>query len=533
MITGHSQNNVRFEQQNNYYLKGGSLVYGNNILSKMDKRPFNTGNALNDNTKMTYVDIDNDPSTFSSSAVQLNVPENSTIINATLYWAGTYPGAKGKKKREGNRLKYVIVDEVDQDLSKVKIKIDNGDYSEVSGQIVFDASNATEEVLNSNKPYVCKADVTSLITNNQLLSKITVANVPAALGHINGGSTAGWLLFIVYENPNNLPHFISLYDGFEYITDKMVEVNIKDFKTAKVNTASSRITIAALDGDSPLKKDHIKILNPKTGKKHTLSSKTRPELNFFNSNIDNNKDQNDQRFPSSKNTLGFDIAQVDIIDQKGSLIPSSTENLNIQYATKADSFYVFFTAFQTQIDEDYLEKKELENIAIEPTEAYEVEEVLEAQGVEGVAEVTGVEGTNKVIHVKEQTTEEETIQEVVEKTTDTAKTNTSNSPQEIANVSIPENTTEVTRKIYSNGYKGPLPGYYVITNAFRVDQNVEDWKAKLVYLGFDVDTFYFEQNGLVYIYIAYDKYDKESLKTVIEKARKFKILEETWVKKID
>ncbi|WP_438962426.1 hypothetical protein [Nonlabens sp.] len=514
---GNAQNSVSFEQQHSYYINGGSLIYGNNILSKHEEKPFHTANGINDNTKMTYVDIDKDPTTFSSSAVQIDVPENSTIINATLYWAGTYPGATGKKKRKGKKLDYVIVDEVDQDISKVRIKINKGEYRDVSGQVIFNASNATDEVLISNKPYVCKADVTELMASDALLDKVTVANVPAALGYINGGSTAGWLLFIAYENPNSLPHFITLYDGFEFVKDQKVAISIKDFKSAQVNDVSSRITIAAMDGDSPLKRDNVQIYNPKSRKSAFLSSSTRSQTNFFNSSIDENKEAKEKRFPYSRNTLGFDIAQVNVTDKKGLVLPKNTENIEIQYATKADSFYVFFTAFQTQIDQEFLEQKDREKnaqLVVKPV-------------------------VDRPVNVSQVTTETPQVDELnpkVEKAVqkDIVNETPVKQPAVKEEVVVKENTEKVSENKVVTFEETDTSSirYYIITNVFSNSDNAIKWMQVLEREGFYPDSFIHPENGLEYVFIA----SSESaflLRDALDKARENPLLKKAWVKKME
>jgi hypothetical protein len=55
------------------------------------------GNTLNDNNfKMVRVDIDNDPTTFTSSNAQLSLPSGANVLYAALYWgADTTAGTGG------------------------------------------------------------------------------------------------------------------------------------------------------------------------------------------------------------------------------------------------------------------------------------------------------------------------------------------------------------------------------------------------------------------------------------------------------
>ena len=62
----------RFEQD----LRGDMILIGNNILGP-DNNPFNNENGYNHLEDMQYIDIDNDPSTFSSSSADLEIPNTS------------------------------------------------------------------------------------------------------------------------------------------------------------------------------------------------------------------------------------------------------------------------------------------------------------------------------------------------------------------------------------------------------------------------------------------------------------------------
>ncbi|WP_323032530.1 hypothetical protein, partial [Paracoccus sp. (in: a-proteobacteria)] len=57
-----------------------------------------------DIVKMKYIDVDDDPATFSSSeATIIDTPKNSKIKYAALYWCGLYPFEKGVLRKSGNR----------------------------------------------------------------------------------------------------------------------------------------------------------------------------------------------------------------------------------------------------------------------------------------------------------------------------------------------------------------------------------------------------------------------------------------------
>ena len=73
-----------------YNIKGDFTMLGNTCLTPQNYTP-----TTNNNEFMTYVDTDDDPSTFNSSSSTLvlsaengAIPACSTIIYAGLYWTG-------------------------------------------------------------------------------------------------------------------------------------------------------------------------------------------------------------------------------------------------------------------------------------------------------------------------------------------------------------------------------------------------------------------------------------------------------------
>ncbi|OYQ42812.1 hypothetical protein CHU92_03815 [Flavobacterium cyanobacteriorum] len=82
----------------NIKIKGDIVLVGNNILNRADAAnpsqaniPFN-GGENNNSLNMEYIDIDDDPTTFSSSSANLQLTGSCFKVKyAGLYWASTYP----------------------------------------------------------------------------------------------------------------------------------------------------------------------------------------------------------------------------------------------------------------------------------------------------------------------------------------------------------------------------------------------------------------------------------------------------------
>ncbi|WP_299883631.1 hypothetical protein [uncultured Lacinutrix sp.] len=361
----HAQEAIPFKTQNEFYIYGDATVIGNNILSKNATQPFNDQSVVNDDIDMVFVDIDKDQSTFSSSSANLKLPKNFTKIKyAALYWSATYSYEQGYRQEtngqflfQGKRVRNR------NEISKVKLKLPNGTYKNINGKVIFDGVNDTAFTLNS--PYVCMANVTKLFRNaNTLNGQYTVANIKATKGFVSGGSAGGWLLYVVYEAPTKNPKYITTYNGFAHVSGTPVRLKFKNFKSLEKGDAKTALTFAALEGDSALKEDECIIVNKQSKKVALLSTNNRPRNNFFNSTITHNDNLFNERKPNSENTLGFDIISMDLSNNSQQIVDNTTTEVEMAFNTESDRFYLFFTAFQTEISKVFYEENK-ENAIVE------------------------------------------------------------------------------------------------------------------------------------------------------------------------
>lgn len=211
--------------------------------------------------------------------------------------------------------------------------------------------------------------MTSLLQNSERNGYYTVANVKATEGVITGGSSAGWVLFVVYEQENVQPKHISTYHGISLLFKKPFDIKFKNFMTQEVGQVNASISMAAIEGDAKIKTDKCSVYSHDTSRFVNMSSKFRPELNFFNSKITNNDDYVENRVPKSENTLGFDIVEFDLPNTDNTLLDNNQSELDFKIFTKADRFYLFFTAFKTDISEScFLEHNIVNNENIVSTD---------------------------------------------------------------------------------------------------------------------------------------------------------------------
>lgn len=346
--------------QKEFYIQGDAIAIGNNILSEHANQDYNEVGLINDRVEMKYVDIDNDKATFSSSAAALQLPKNTNKIKfAALYWSATYGFKKGQYKVVNNKMVVKGKGERDTTFSSIKFKTPNQGYKNIKGEVIFDGHD--KKFFAANSPYVCYADVTSILQSSNPNGYFTVANVRATEGVITGGSSAGWVLYVVYEQEDATPKYIRTHHGLSLLNKEPLDISLNNFRTKELGAVEASITMAAIEGDAKLKTDKCAIFSEKENRFINMSSDLRPESNFFNSKITNNEEYVTERLPKSENTLGFDLVTFNIPNTNNALLANNQKQLDFKVYTKADRFYMFFTAFKTDISESCYIENNLEN----------------------------------------------------------------------------------------------------------------------------------------------------------------------------
>ncbi|GAA3628417.1 T9SS type B sorting domain-containing protein [Flavivirga jejuensis] len=322
----------RFDQD----LKGDIVLIGNNILGPSNNA-YNNNNETNDDVNMRYIDIDSDGSTFSSSSADLLIPINPDIpidandcyeiVHAALYWSAVVKGPES--------------------INNVKLKGPIGGYNDiVADEVIFDAGSSSVDGGNSF-PYVCYADVTDIIRalgTDQ--GTYTVANVSSAQGRTDTfgnhtGYSAGWSLFIVYQNPSYTGKSITSYDGFSTIrTGFDLDIPISGFRTVPAPApVYANFAFAALEGDKPLEGDRLRINGTR------LSDTDRLRNNFFDSSVSSIAPRN----PNSSNTLGFDTGVMMVPNADNDVIGNGDSGATVRLETSQDTYFPYFFALAVDI----------------------------------------------------------------------------------------------------------------------------------------------------------------------------------------
>ncbi|MEO2050379.1 MAG: T9SS type B sorting domain-containing protein [Allomuricauda sp.] len=297
-----------------------------------------TSSDYNDNLNMQYIDIDGDPSTFSSSSATLAIPDAgcSLIRYAGLYWSAVY--------RESDR----------SDFNQVKFQVPGGSYIDLTAdEILFDGYNDAD--FGNYSPYACYKDVTSIVSalaNPD--GDYTVANVRASLGGgIQGGISGGWTMVVVYENPTFPGKYITTFDGYAGIkSGETVDIPFSGFTTLPAPfPVNAKLGVAALEGDNRISGDQLAIRADSNAGFTTLSNTANPATNFFNSNITNEGAIVTTRNPNSVNTLGWDVDLFTIPNPNQTVIPNDETGATLRASSTQDKYDIFFTSLDVEIIE--------------------------------------------------------------------------------------------------------------------------------------------------------------------------------------
>jgi uncharacterized repeat protein (TIGR01451 family) len=353
----------------NIEIRGDIIFVGNNTLNRATEAnpgqantPYN-GTQNNNSLWMEYIDIDSDPSTFSSSSAELNIadPACSQVRYAGLYWAATYPNERSDSSQPFNGTPRI------EDWFNIKFQIPGGTYVDLTADTAADPVGQEDDIIfdgydynninNSFKdsPYICYKNVTDLVrSNTNPNGEYTVANVRATKGRRNGSSSAGWVMVIIYENPNESGKFISTFDGYAGLSGSVgnVDVAVNGFRTLPAPfPVRARVGVGSLEGDRGIRNDRFFIRANSVGSFTNLSTGLNPANNFFNSTITTNGLEVPTRTPYGTNTLGTDLDLFNLNNPNESVLPNDESSATLRFTSTGDGYGAFLATFSVEIIE--------------------------------------------------------------------------------------------------------------------------------------------------------------------------------------
>lgn len=344
-----AQNLVPFTPRYNEDIKGDMLLIGNSILNRRSStrnpnQAYN-GDDLNSSFSMEFINIDNGatPGIFNSSSANLVVPNSAPssapcykIVYAALYWGAVTRG--------------------DTPVTNVRFRMPTGGYNDVVGTVIHNSTTA----IGTSLPYACVADVTSLVAgagNPNPEGTYTLANISSAIGSNGGtGLSAGWSLFIVYEDPKLPAKSITSFDGFSAISSTVnLDIPVTGFRTIPTGPVRAKFAFSALEGDRSIAGDNLSINGSVLTAVNNAGTTIRAANNFFNSTVTyidpaTNRTENFlDRTPNSSNTLGYDAGILQINNNGNAIINNNNTSATIGLRSNQDVYFYYFNAIALDI----------------------------------------------------------------------------------------------------------------------------------------------------------------------------------------
>ena len=446
-----------FQPRFQSYIKGNIVSISNSIVNRNDGS--NNSNEvyseigkeakLNDEFAMEYIDIDNDPNTFSSSSATLKIEnvKEAKILYAGLYWSATYKFEEGKQKKNK---KFVAVNKKREGFETILLKMPNQEsYLEIKGEIIFDGINQKD--FSESAPYAVYADITKELQKLENPNgNYMVANIKVTNGKIWGGASGGWTMVVVYENNQEAGKYITTYDGFAGVTEKSIEIKFSGFQTLPDGAVNAQLLGAALEGDRNLKGDQLLFKSAENKKFTPIENSLRENNNFFNSSISIENASVLERNPNSTNTLGYDSFVISINNPDNAVIANNTKEAIIRLKSTGDRYFFFFCALNIEV--------------IDPNKLAEAVNTNEI-----VRKETPKNDTKLKVSAMQQTNKESRI--------------------------VPIESPSV--KIDSE-----KKGYYLIANVFAVPSNADRFLKSLKEKGIDANYFINAKNNYRYVYVS-------------------------------
>jgi hypothetical protein len=528
---------VRFQD----YIQGDLTFIANNIVNRNDRKNANESfnkttihSKLNDEYEMSYIDVDKDKTTYSSSSATFVAKKNAKeLIFAGLYWGATYKYGIGFNDNEvysgdGERM---------PNIDEIKIKTPSqSSYQNIKGQIIFDGYQNKKH--KNNAPYVCFYDLTDMVEANPY-GEYTVANIKSTQGFIEGGVSGGWIIYFVYNDGDAVKKYITLYDGFAYVYNKPIEIKLSNFLTPKEGEINSRIALAALEGDLKIEGDNVRLKNLSNKRYFPVLSKSREPNNFFNSSITIEEEQFINRNPASLNTLGFDALILSLDNKKNKVIENNATQTELKFASAGDKVYLFSAGFSIDVDQDFYEKNKRKPFAKKDAAIATIEKEVtdtstntpkkansiiknkkDIKPIPKKIENIIVEESNKKNKVKNTTLEVKAVPKpniIKEEELDIEEIYEDKPVQFTKKEYNPsENLTTNIRKkkeIRKLGVPVSLKaGYYIVSNVFAIEDNAKKYIKFLKQNKIKSISFVNPENNYQYVYLKFYKTIEEAQK---------------------
>jgi hypothetical protein len=223
---------------------------GNTLMSCFDADPrcaaarngtASGSNLTNNGLPMDWVDVDNDPTTFNSSAATLSLPVGARVVTARLY----YTGRLQQGADQGQFISRPAPNPNARDRVRFHPPGLNG-YLTLTADTVDDA---IDQSTGTPRAYQGVVDVTDLVRAAGA-GEYMVANVQLGTG-FNADQAGGWALAVVYEDANQPMRNLTIFDGFRFVLadGPPVDIPLSGFTTPKSGPVTTNLGLVAMEGD--------------------------------------------------------------------------------------------------------------------------------------------------------------------------------------------------------------------------------------------------------------------------------------------
>ena len=286
---------------------------------------------------------------FNASSSQVQFPRGSTIAKAYLFWFGTLETPSqahfGIEPQNAGQTNQVLFSRPNEDCSGLHIS-----------QCLVTGSTFTESIGSGESGYyISHADVTARLIDLNLMNWTTVGSIQSAVfsvGNVQGaqgiGTSAGWSLLVVYENPNESLKHVDIQAGFGFIAPRSSQhITISDLQIPMVGDYKSSVGIVGIDGDAGTKGDSVTISNGNSST--VLTDEINPGDNIMNSSVSQDGIRSTYldglHVGRNKNTFGLEADRFDVTN----LLPYGVTTAKASFTSVSDTYYLGAIAMATPI----------------------------------------------------------------------------------------------------------------------------------------------------------------------------------------
>ncbi len=308
---------VRYQNQQ----KGGIVMLSNvsvsctNCNTTIAQVP-PSGNGINNNFTMSYVDVDGNASTFMSSSDSLNLSNCSEVLWAGLYWTARVSTGGSPTGTTNYNLR-----------NQVKLKVNNGAYQTLTADELLDNSTG-------HQTYHCFKNITSIVQSGGTKARYTVADLVTRTA--TTAVYGGWTIVVVYKNVYESMRNLTVFDGLANVSPgNNVIIPINGFVTPLAGPVNFELGVVSHDGDRGDAGDQL--LFNGAGTYVNVSDALHDFNDIFNSTIGRNGVLTPFRNPSLNNTLGHDASIFKPNNTTFNYIGNNTSSANIQITTGSET----------------------------------------------------------------------------------------------------------------------------------------------------------------------------------------------------